>query len=59
VILTPFGNVPRALDDDARKEIGKAVVIAGLSTLVTEGVKLGFEDLREWLKRRRAGGSTP
>lgn len=55
--LTPFGNVPRGLDDDARKEIGKAVAIAGLSALVTEGVKLGFDELREWLKRRRAGGS--
>jgi len=56
VILTPFGNVPRALDGETRKEIGKAVAIAGLSALVTEGVKLGFEEVREWLKRRRAGG---
>lgn len=39
-------------DPDTRKEIGKAVAIAGLSALATKLVEWGVDEARAWWKRR-------
>ncbi len=42
--------IPRRLTGDDGNEIAKAVLIAGLSALVTEIVQWGVEELREAIK---------
>lgn len=57
--LSPFSSPRSSFDDTERKDIAKAVVIAGLSALVARVVDVVGEEAKAWLAARRtkSGGT--
>lgn len=53
MMLSPFARGP-SFDEEARKDISKAVVIAGLSAIATKVVDIVGDEIKAWLQARRS-----